>query len=388
MDGLGEEGYRGSSNTAVGLPTARLPSPPPATDGDDSTAAAAAAAAIPEKRAPSHESSDYGGGGGADGESLGWIEKGQQEDSGRADASRRQSWAGQSAEDLGAGEAEDPLGLRRASSDDRGGGGQQPRQDPDGSVPEGLLMEPGAQRRQNSEGNLLWKREYEHRGEDVPGSAGEGRNSNSGRDDDGGGYGESDLYERDLENAVAMLDNGAEGGGFLLDGEQAKAWRSESFSSSTAGGGGGGCDGEEEEREDPNGSEHDREEMRYAADVREHEGYAGAARIGGTIQGEAGQAMGGAAGANGATSSAWGNVRADAGISRRQFASRGGGGGGYDDGEAGAELVRHGVGGDEGGDVTDRDLQRKHSFAFSETSTGSAGAAKGTGAVRVGAPGQ
>ncbi|CAN0025978.1 unnamed protein product [Scytosiphon promiscuus] len=118
----------------------------------------------------------------------------------------------------------------------------------------------------------------------------------------------------------------------------------------------------------------------------EVEGYADG-RLGATAQEERGDAMvmGGAAdgndGGGSSSSSAWGNVRASA-RSRRQFAS----GGRYADGEPETEPMRRG-GGAEGSDVTGRSLQRKHSFAYSETSAGSPEGVKGAGSMGVGAPG-
>ncbi|CAN0269599.1 unnamed protein product, partial [Ectocarpus fasciculatus] len=148
------------------------------------------AAAVSGGCAPSHESSDYGGGGG------GVVEGG----GGSSGESRRRSWAGRSIDDFGWEEEEGRPRQRRASSDE--GGASRER----------LLA--------------------------VADEVGGSRESERAGDDDGG-YGEGGLYERDLEDAVALLEND----GFVLNGKQPEAWRSESFSSSTGGDGGGGGGG-------------------------------------------------------------------------------------------------------------------------------------------------
>lgn len=379
VDGLEEE-YRGNNNITLDQATPSLPPLPVAVDN---AATASAAVAFPDKRAPSHESSDYGGGGGADGGSVGWTGTGHESLEGGAGPNRRRSWAGQSGDDLGGGE-DDLLGLRRASSGDQGG---QVRHEPDGPVAVGSPADARPPRGEISEGGVPWPRREDYRhhrqeGEDVAGNgSGEGGDSAA----EGEGYGEGDLYERDLENAVAMLENG----GFLLDGDQAEAWRSESFSSSTAGDGHGGGEAGEKQRKDGTGSEHGGEEMRFATAAHGQDGYAGE-QLGTMARDDGGEArmMGGAADGNGrgrgSGSNAWGQLRTG---SRRPFAAGGDSGGGYDDDEPEAEPVRTGVVAHRG-DGTAPPLQRNHSFVFGETSTDSAGAANGPGATLVGAPGR
>ncbi|CAM9604266.1 unnamed protein product, partial [Ectocarpus sp. 13 AM-2016] len=313
-------------------------------------------AAVSGGCAPSHESSDYGGGGGGGGGGGVGADVGSGE-------SRRRSWAGRSMDEFDWEEEEGRPRQTRASSDE----GRASR--------DRLLV--------------------------ADGVGGSGEIERAGGGDYG--YGEGDLYERDLEDAVALLENG----GFAPNRNQPEAWRSESFSSSTGGdgggGGGGGGGGEEGEQYDA-AAVQDEEEERGGEPAAEaaavgrddDEGRLLDIAHGMTItKGRVEVAAATVADSSGGVGGGSGNVRSSSSNgSRRQFFD-----GGYDDdgrGRGGGESAgcgdaTEGCGGGGGGESVESrpSSRRKDSFVFSETSAGSAGAGeRGAGAAEGGAPGK
>lgn len=382
LDGALDEKQHRDCTLAADLSSKCPASPPPGLMGDD--------AAFSAECAPSHESSDYGGGGGGAGAGAGKAEGGEEGSGVRAEESRRRSWAGQGTgvDDF---DAREPAAVRRASSvEERRDGGRAQRDSTGTQTAAAAVMaveaeaepEPEAEvdveadHRQAVGGEHPWE---ERRTEEQDGVVA------GGADSGGEGYGDGDLYEKDLEDAVAMLDSG----GFMLDGENAEAWRSESFSSSADGGGaddgaaGEGASGDEQGLDDmaaasagsgDEASAGNGLDIGSAAAATEEEAREEGAMPMPMMMAPVGESGG----------SAWGNLRGN------QPSLSGGGGGGYESdrraGEAPTGRSRMQDADDGGG--ASRSSRRKHSFVFSETSAGSAGGATEAGGAEGGVPGK
>ena len=362
------------------------------------------AAAFEVDRAPSHGSSEYGdgggSGGGADSRGIGAGESLKR--GGAVDEDRRRSWAGGGSgimSGFGSGGQLPPL--RRSVGGEavgEGGRGMDGRVDVLGLGGVGVS-------------DLL-------RGEAAGGRRGVGGGGRGGGGGGEEGYGDGPMYERDLDDAVALLEQG----GFPMEGEEAVAWRSDSFSSSPGGaggsssgvdGGGTGGDGEGISRDDMLKRRRSSVEPIAAGGDEHDSGRRGGGEGGGT--GGAGGGGGGGGGTNASRSGdrstgvpdagAWGDVRGQRHLGGYGDGRELGGGnpaepgkrmghGALEGAESGVDVDvggRSGVGGGGGidgggggggGGGGRRPARRKHSFAFSETSAGSGGAGGARGGAR------